>query len=428
MKTHYIVLIGTATTVTVKGQSAMAKRLHVAIIAPPWLALPVKGYGGIELVLEGLISGLQKQDVDVEVFGNGAHTVRGIKTHSIYKTEQYNHIHDPWYDTLPIIGAHLQFALNYIKQDGTFDVIHDHNGYIGPQLLAWASADLDLPPIVHTHHGPPFMLAETDEASRNGIPNNYPFWSQLAEHMGRSYLIGISDALMRPAPKALRPYILKTVYNAIDVDRFPFVKQKKNYFITLARFAPDKGQHIAAKLALKTKSRLRMAGTVANMTTNRKVLLELANPLSPYRNNTDFRYYSDKILPYTIRYPKITYSGNLSGVKKNKFISQAKALLFPIQWDEPFGMAVIEALACGTPVIAMNKGAMPEIIQHGVNGFLADNEQEFEQYMRRIDEIDPFACRQSVVDKFSSDAMAAAYLERYEEVIKRDAAFRKSKK
>ncbi|MEP7204852.1 MAG: glycosyltransferase family 4 protein [Candidatus Saccharibacteria bacterium] len=398
----------------------MSKKLHIAIIAPPWLALPVKGYGGIEVVLEGLISGLQKLDVDVEVFGNGAQTIKGVKTHSIYKTEQFKHIHRPVYDSLPIKAAHLQYSLNYIKKDGTFDIIHDHNGYLGPLLFAWASADPALPPIVHTLHGPPFAVPGALEDSPHDPPCNYPYWSQMAEHMGRCYLIGISDALIRPAPEALRSHILKTVYNAVDVDRFPFVANKGRYFITLARFSPDKGQHIAAKLAVKTRSRLRMAGTVAGIESNRKLLLEIANPLSSYRNMEEFRYYSDKILPYIIRYPRITYSGNLSGVKKNRFISHAKALLFPIDWEEPFGMAVIEALACGTPVIAMNRGAMPEIIQHGVNGFLANDEKEFSEYMQRVDEIDPAVCRQSVIDKFSADSMAEAYLERYKEAIARD--------
>jgi glycosyltransferase involved in cell wall biosynthesis len=100
-----------------------------------------------------------------------------------------------------------------------------------------------------------------------------------------------------------------------------------------------------------------------------------------------------------------------------KFIANAKALLFPIDWEEPFGMAVIEALACGTPVIAMNRGAMPEIIKHGVNGFLANNEAEFFDYANRAEEIDPAACRRSVEEMFSADAMAAAYVTRYKKVI-----------
>lgn len=143
-----------------------------------------------------------------------------------------------------------------------------------------------------------------------------------------------------------------------------------------------------------------MAGSVADITTNRRLLLELANPMSKYRSDAQFKYYSDEILPYFLRYPKITFLGSLAGKKKLKFLSEAKVLLFPIEWEEPFGMSVIEALACGTPVIAMNRGAMSEIIEHGVTGFLANTQREFEEYMTRIDEINPRACR-AAVENFS---------------------------
>ncbi len=393
----------------------MAKKLRIAIIAPPWLTVPVKGYGGIELVLEGLIRGLRQYDnVDVTVFGCGKKTLKGVHFKSLYKTEQYSEIHKPFYESLPIVAAHIQFALTEIKKDGHFDVIHDHNGFVGPQILAWATADPSLPPMVHTHHGPPFS---TKQMLDQGLPSNLPYWQQLGEHMGRMYVVGISNALMAAAPDNMRSHILPTVYNAINLESFPFVDHKKNYFITLARFAADKGQHIAAKLCVEKGYRLRMAGTVAGIESSRKLLFELANPLSPYRNTSDFRYYSDNIFSYTLRYRKITYSGNISGPRKMKFISEARALLFPIDWEEPFGMAVIEALACGTPVIAMNRGAMSEIIEHGKTGFLANNEKEFGEYMDRIDEIDPADCRESVRRKFSAEVMSASYLERYKQVI-----------
>ncbi len=189
--------------------------------------------------------------------------------------------------------------------------------------------------------------------------------------------------------------------------------------MTLARFTKDKGQVTAVKFAAKYKKRLRMAGTVAGMGSNKKVLFELSNPLSPYRRNEEFQYFNKKILPAVIRHRNITYAGNLSGDKKMKFISNAKALLFPIEWDEPFGMAVIEALACGTPVVAMKRGAMPEIIQHGKNGFLARDEKEFFEYAQRVNEIDPAECRRSVEKLFSAKAMARQYLLRYLEAIKR---------
>jgi glycosyltransferase involved in cell wall biosynthesis len=144
-------------------------------------------------------------------------------------------------------------------------------------------------------------------------------------------------------------------------------------------------------------------------------MMELANPLSPYRGLADFRYYSDKIFPHVNG--QIEYVGEIAGKDKMPFINRAKALLFPIKWNEPFGMAVVEALACGTPVVAMNRGAMPEIITHGENGFLANNYQEFKEYMQRVGEIDPKACRASVRQKFSADRAAKGYIDRYKTVI-----------
>jgi glycosyltransferase involved in cell wall biosynthesis len=389
--------------------------MKVAIIAPPWLALPVKGYGGIELVIESLVYGLRKQGVDVEVFGNGDHKIRGVKTHSLYKTEQFSQIHKPYYEILPILNAHLEFALNKIREDGSFDIIHDHNTLIGPSFFALATHLPKVPPVLHTFHGPPFSNKEMFD---QGIPDNRPQLEQLRD-MGHMYMVTISEAMAKTAPKQIKSHLLPAVHNAIRLDQFPFEEHKGDYYITLARFHPDKGQHIAAKYAAKFNKRLRMAGTIAGIGNSHKLLLELSNPLSIYRTNQEFRYYSDKILPYTLQYGKITYAGNLSGARKMKFISHAKALLFPIEWEEPFGMAVIEALACGTPVVAMKRGSMPEIIQHGVNGFLAENEKEFAEYMLRVGEIDPKACRESVEQQFSAETMAQNYLARYEDVLRR---------
>lgn len=391
-----------------------SKPLRVAMIAPPWLALPVQGYGGIELVIEGLVKSLKELGVEVELIANGAAKIRGVKTHSIYDQEQFEHIHKPYYEVLPVLQAHMQFALNVIEE-GDFDIIHDHNPWIGAEMLALATRIPGIPPALHTFHGPPFS---TKEMLDQGIPDNRLQFEML-KNMGNLYCVAISEALGMQAPKPIKKHLLPAVHNAIELDQFPFVAEKKDYFIMLARFSPDKGQDIAVRFAAKQKQRLRMAGTVGGIGSNRKLLFELSNPLSTYRNNPEFRYYSDKILPRVLRYPRITYSGNLSGHRKAKFISEAKALLFPIKWEEPFGMAVIEALACGTPVIAMNRGAMPEIIEHGVNGFLADTEEEFGEYMKRIDEIDPAACRKSVEEKFSARTMAANYLKRYEEVLKK---------
>lgn len=389
------------------------KKIRVAMIAPPWLALPIKGYGGIELVVQALVDELQKQNVDVTLFANGARKMRGVPTESFYKNELFDIIDYPYYDApLQVMQTHLNYALKKIEEDGSYDIIHDHNPYIGPTFFSLASRIQAVPPVIHTFHGPPFS---TDQTIASGQMDNRP---QLAYmNPGSLYTVCISNAMAEHAPKEINSHMLPAVHNAVEFENFPFVEKKKNYYITLARFTQDKAQHIAARFAAKYKKRLRMAGTVAGIGSNRKLLLELSNPLSSYRKNEEFRYYSDKVFTYTLRYPRITYAGNLSGRAKNKFLAEAKALLFPIQWEEPFGMAVIEALACGTPVVAMNRGAMPEIIEHGVNGFLANDEKEFFEYALRVDEIDPAACRKSVEQKFSAKKMAKEYISRYKQIL-----------
>lgn len=393
------------------------KRLKVAIIAPPWLALPVKGYGGIELVLEGLVSALKKHgDIEVELFANGERKLKGVVTRSLFKKDQFEHIYEPYFESYTIVRAHLEFAYNYIKKAGDFDIIHDHTPHIGPAFWSMASANNPkLPPILHTFHGPPFVGAD---AKNFGSVYNTADIEQI-EDFGSFYASCISNVMTKTAPKNIQPRLVEAVHNGVDIDSFPYIEHKQNYFITMARFAPYKGQHIAVQAAAKLKKRLRMAGNVGDITSNRRLLFELANPLSHYRNDEQFVYYSDKILPYVLRNPRITYSGSLSGKAKLRFLSEAKALLFPITWEEPFGMSVIEALACGTPVIAMNRGAMPEIIEHGVTGFLANTQEEFEEYMLRIDEINPANCRASIQKDFSTVAMAKNYVKSYKEVIKR---------
>jgi glycosyltransferase involved in cell wall biosynthesis len=385
--------------------------MKVAMIAPPWLPIPPEGYGGIENVLAVLIPALLRQGVEVELFTVNETTIPATKKHYLYEKGQYEFIHLPMYEAVPIPMAHTLFAFAAIKAAGDFDIIHSHNGFV--DLLPAAFAE-SLPPILHTLHGPPFS---SDDRLGPGIVDNRPMWRQLGKAMSDSlHIVGISASLTARAPRELNRILMKPVHNGVDPAAFPFVSEKSDYFVTLARAHPDKGQAIAVRLCRKHGYKLRLAGVVASMTKPRQVLMELADPLSRFRSVTDFRYFSDYIFPYLDEH--IEYVGDVSGQYKLDFLARAKALLFPIQWDEPFGMAPIEALACGTPVVAMARGALPEIIQHGVNGFLANTEEEFEDYMLRVGEIDPAACRRSVEEKFCANRMAKEYLQRYKSLLR----------
>lgn len=389
------------------------------MLAPPWLKIPAEGYGGVELVIETLACSLIKQGVEVEIFGVAGTKIDGVKVHAVTAREEFPSILKPMYDfSLPVPTAHVLKAIEMIKADGGFDIIHDHNYFIGPAIFKHIAGQDGIPPVVHTIHGPPLT---TEAMIKDGVPDNREFWRSIAG--GRGYLVSISDAMRRDMPKELEKNMAATIHNAIDLSAYTFGGRdvKKKYFVTMARFSEEKGQHIAARICARRNYRLRMAGTVAAISSPRKLLVELANPLSKYRSDRDFKYYSDKVLPYVLAGPRVTFLGGIGGKKKMKILSQASALLFPINWEEPFGMAVIDALACGTPVVAMNRGAMPEIIDHGVNGFLANDEKEFAEYMKRVGEIDPEACRQSVEKKFNADLMAERYVKAYQKVIKNTA-------
>lgn len=219
------------------------------------------------------------------------------------------------------------------------------------------------------------------------------------------------------APDGLLPQIKKVIYNGVDTSDYFLTSEKDDYFTIIASMSPDKGQGTAARACNELGLKLKMAGTIGGSisTTNQmeKELRENQHPDDKYVN-----YFKEEVAPYLVP-GQIEYIGKIKGDVQRRHFAKAKAFLFPIDWEEPFGMAVVEALASGTPVIAYNRGAMPEIIEHGVNGFLAENYTEFKKYIKRIDEIDPVACRKSVEDKFSTEIMAKEYVRLYEDIIKR---------
>jgi glycosyltransferase involved in cell wall biosynthesis len=385
-----------------------SKKLKIAMIAPPWLAVPPVGYGGVEYVIYFLIEQLRKLGHRVELFTVGESTTRSNHRHWVYAKGQYKYIHLPFYYSAAIPVTHLLFALDTIKKSADFDIIHDHNKFIGPAVLAH---NQDLPPILHTLHDP-FV---NEEQLKQGIPNDADMYSYLRREK-HLFFNCISQAQMHTAPKLLKSRIASVVYNAINLKRYPMVTKKSNYYITIGRIAKTKGQAIAAKLCTEIGAKYKIGGIVSDISTSRQIMLELANPQSLYRTNPDFKYYSDEILPQLIP-RQIEYIGAVFGRQKLKLLGHAKAFLFPIEWEEPFGVAVIEALACGTPVVAFRRGSMPEIIEHGVNGFLADTPKQFKAYMQKVDEIDPEICRQTVEKKFSAPKMAEQYVQVYRKVI-----------
>ena len=385
--------------------------MKIAIIAPPWLSTYPGCYYGIENVIQTLTSQLHRKGHEVVLFGVGGSTTESSKTYWYHQDDQYKNIHRAWYEAVPIISSHILYSLNIIASHGDFDIVHDHNSFMGPAMMAFSYGNL--PPILHTLHEP----FTNPKLINKGIPDNRMLFAEL-KHARGMYFSGVSESQLSTAPKDIDSRILEVIPNGVDLDDYTYRVKKDDYFLTVGRISQDKGQGIAARLCNELDIPLKIAGTIGGeITTPKQAQEEIEHPTSlSLEHNPYFEYYRKEVYPYC-QNGKIEYVGTVFGAKKKTIFSRAKALLAPIDWEEPFGIVLIDALASGTPVVAYARGAFPEIVEHGRNGFLAHNEKEFREYMQRIDEIDPRECRKSVEEKFSADAMANRYIALYERVI-----------
>jgi glycosyltransferase involved in cell wall biosynthesis len=386
-------------------------KLKIALIAPPWLSLYPGCYYGIENVVHHLATNLTEQGHHVELFTVSGTRTKVTKKHWFHEEDQYQHIHRPWYEVVSIIVSHILYSINIIREAGDFDIIHDNNSFMGPAIMAYANSGL--PPILHTLHEP-FSDARV---LKSGIPDNRLMFEQF-KYIKHLYFSGVSRSQISSAPPELKRRIKGVVYNGVNLDEYTYSDKKDDYYLIVARISANKGQGTAAKAAHELGVKLKMAGTVgAQISTPEKLNEELANTSSQYLNDPDFRYYKEEVAPYIIK-DQIEYLGTVSGDNKLNLFAKAKAFVFPIDWEEPFGMAVIDALASGTPVIGYRRGALPEIIEHGVNGFIANNFRELKYYMGKVGEINPEDCRRSVEKRFSTEILSKNYVDLYQEIIR----------
>jgi len=213
------------------------------------------------------------------------------------------------------------------------------------------------------------------------------------------------------------------VYHGIDVEGFP-VKEKPDkgsYLFTIGRITRDKGQDKTIEIAKKTGSKLIIAGCVQNKPADREFFAGLKNSIDLSvevgKRPVDNDYYVRVIKPLLDCDKQIIYIGNISSEHNKHWYRHARATLFPIQWEEPFGLVIIESMACGTPVIASNKGAVPEIMVDGKTGFVVNTINAMIEAVGRIDNIDPRECRRYVQNHFSITIMADKYSELYQQIV-----------
>lgn len=343
--------------------------LRIAMLAPPWISIPAAGYGGIETVIDQLCTQFVADGHQVTLFAAPGSTSSATVC-SVLDAAQPRAIGQTLYEADHV--ASVMDELDLAAASGTpFDLVHDHSGF-----AALAIADRLDTPMVHTLHGP-----FTDDTAA--------FYRR---HGHKATLIAISRAQARAAPSGVS--VAAVVSNPITVGDWPLVHAKRPYLLWLGRMDRTKGPHRAIVAA-------RIAGCP----------LILAGPIQRGQE----RFFAEEIEPH-VDGDRVRYVGEVGGSVKERLLAEASALLMPIRWEEPFGMVMVEALACGTPVIAFREGAACDIVLDGTNGFLVEDEQDMARAVGAVGSLDPTACRSSVRERYDVRVVAADYARVYRTV------------
>ncbi len=345
--------------------SAADVRLSIAVVAPVWFPVPPSGYGGIEWIVSLLADGLAERGHDVTLFATGDSRTRASLAY-VYETAPSERIGQTFWEL-----QHLAAAL---EQAGEFDVLNDHTGLMGASLGGACTT-----PFVHTVHGP-----------LDGEPGR--MYAQVARVAPRVKLISVSENQRRPRPDL--PWIA-TCRNALDFSVYPLQPERGDYLLFLGRMSHEKGCHRAIAVALELGLPLKIAGK--------------------NREPAEQAYFRELVEPHLS--DQIRYLGEVTHGEKVELLRDARATLFPIEWQEPFGLVMIEAMACGTPVIATRRGAVPEVIEHGLSGIVVDDYDQMPAALDDADRLDPFQIRAYAEEHFSSARMVAQYLEAYSATI-----------
>ncbi|HEY1295329.1 MAG TPA: glycosyltransferase family 4 protein [Chloroflexota bacterium] len=348
--------------------------MRIAQVAPPFETVPPTRYGGTERVVASLTDALVDRGLDVTLFAAGDSRTRARLCPTV--PEALWHAEPPLADLNPFWSMTIDVILQHLDD---FDVVHSHLDYWGFPLAHYARV-----PILTTLHG------------RLDLPELQPLY----QHFNDVPLISISDAQREPLGCA---NFVRTIYHGINLDELTFRAERGEYLAFLGRIAPEKGLDTAIRVARHAGLPLRIAA--------RKPLRNSTDPSV----QADRHHYRREILPL-LGGRAVRFVGEVGGPVKDKFLGRAAALLFPIRWPEPFGLVMVEALACGTPVIGFREGSVPEVIEDGVTGFICDDEEDMVEAIGRIGEIDRARCRQVAEERFSPERMADDYIQVYQQL------------
>ena len=340
--------------------------MRIAQVAPPWVAVPPKGYGGIEWVVSLLADGLAARGHDVTLFATGDSSTSARLEYVFDMAPGPAFNNSIWHDTVH------QMAVQ--REVSRFDVIHQHTYWSG--LVAAIVSEV---PVVHTLH-------------RSFTPDMRMLYQQVLD---RLWFVAISEA-QRAAMPELR--YAGVVHNGIDPGLYRFQEEKEDFLLFIGRAHPDKGPRRAVAAARAAGRPLVMAVKVAE--------------------RAEAEHWERQVVPELPEGTTVLHE--IPHEEKADLLARARAVLFPIDWEEPFGLVMAEAMASGTAVIATPRGAAPEVIEDGVTGFIVPVEDYGEAAaaaIERLDEIDPRACLRRVEERFSAERMVAAYEAVFERVV-----------
>jgi glycosyltransferase involved in cell wall biosynthesis len=340
--------------------------VRIAIVAPPWAPIPPTLYGGIEQAVDAEARGVAAAGHEVLLFTTGDSTCPVPRRWLLPEAEG---------ERMGVAVPEVRHVLAAYEAVEGFDVVHDHT-VVGPAMASERGPGGRLPPVVTTIHGP--LDGELADVYRR-IGDRVP-------------LIAISRAQTRPAPDIT---IARVIHHGVSVSEFPVGDGRGDYFVFLGRLSADKGAHRAIAAAEKAGVTLVLAGKV--------------------RERAEKEYFEQEVAPHLS--DTVRFVGEVPHEEKLRLLAGARATLFPIRWNEPFGLVMIESLACGTPVLAYPEGAAPEVIVDGETGFMVDSEGEMADAIASVGEIDRGACRAAVEGYFSVDRMIREHLELFGDVV-----------
>jgi glycosyltransferase involved in cell wall biosynthesis len=336
--------------------------LRIAVLAPPWITVPAPAYGGIEEVVRLEVDGLVARGHDVTLFAPPG-SDSPASGHAVLDESHPDEIERSVWEVDHV--ARVFDVIERAAADGDgYDVVHDHCGF-----AALAFAHRLQTPLVHTMHGP------LDDAT-------LPFY---AAHAHKGTVVAISRAQLDGAPPALEG--APVVFNPLSFDDWALGTEPGEHVLWIGRMNPVKGPHRAIAAA-------RAAG----------VPLVLAGPIQPGQE----AFFAAEVEPH-IDDDAVRYVGETGGEDKAELYRSARALLMPIRWREPFGLVMVEAMACGTPVIAFAEGSAPEVVDEGVTGFVVGDEEEMAEAIARVGALDRAACQEHACERFDVTRCVEAY-------------------